>query len=261
MARSELSRADEERLVEQVMREQVGINPDLLQPITDLLALGMVNGAWRNTIVEHWHGQGRMHDGDMLRINSHTTMRVRQRVQGWLIETGLEADGSTSQLDAVSIDEVDQLASRVLGWLVNPRRKLPTGMTLAELAGEDLKTYEDEADRVLGTFAAQAEHRSVRYGFLRTAAHGGLACAHWWGHPKWPALVEEFVRALDDPAHPHWGKTGDWKLRLSPEPPAVQDREGLRRTLLNTPGELVPEAADWLVGEAQIGDIRHRVSA
>src|SRR5215472_7439314 len=48
----------------------------MLGPVLDLAAIGLVNGAWRNTCVGTWHVQGRMRDGDMLRVNSHTTWQV-----------------------------------------------------------------------------------------------------------------------------------------------------------------------------------------
>lgn len=78
-------------------------------------------------------------------------------------------------------------------------------MTLGELAGGGLNDYESHADRALGSFAAQAELRGSRFGFMRAAAHGGLACSHWWGHPRWPALVNRFLQAINDTANEHWG--------------------------------------------------------
>ena len=77
-------------------------------------------------------------------------------------------------------------------------------MTLAQLAGAGLTEYENDADECLSAFAAQAEDRGARFGFLRTAAHGGLACSHWWGHPHWAAQVEQFMKALGNPADDHW---------------------------------------------------------
>jgi hypothetical protein len=46
--------------------------------VVDLAAIGLVNGAWRNTCVESWHAEGQLEDGDMLRASSHATWRVRQ---------------------------------------------------------------------------------------------------------------------------------------------------------------------------------------
>ena len=68
-----LSPADEEELSRAILRDQVGVDPRHLTPVLELAALGLINAAWRNTAVENWHAQGRLHDGDMLRINSHST--------------------------------------------------------------------------------------------------------------------------------------------------------------------------------------------
>jgi hypothetical protein len=66
-----LSPQREDELVVQTLRDQAGIDPRSLRPILRLTALGLVNSAWRNTHVEDWHAEGRLHDGDMLRISSH----------------------------------------------------------------------------------------------------------------------------------------------------------------------------------------------
>jgi hypothetical protein len=166
------------------------------------------NSAWRNTCVEDWHAEGRIHDGDMMRINSHMTWRTRQILRRWMTDTGLAADGSLSALDGVPAEDVEWLAIRVFRWLVNPGRKLATGTTLASLAGDDLGEYEDAADLRLGGFAKQAADRGARFGLALAAAHGAAACPHWWGHPRWPDLVDRLMRALDDPAGAAQGQPG-----------------------------------------------------
>lgn len=119
-------------------------------------------------------------------------------------------------------------------------------MTLARLAGGDLARYKDDADAALSTFAVLAEERGPRFAFARVAAHGGLACSHWWGHPHWPALVDQFVTALGNPADDRWGPGGKYRARLPAEPPDVADRARLRRLLLARPWELSADAAQWL---------------
>jgi hypothetical protein len=57
----ELSPQREDELVVQILRDQVGIDPRSLRPILRLTALGLVNSAWRNTRVEDWHAEGRLH--------------------------------------------------------------------------------------------------------------------------------------------------------------------------------------------------------
>ena len=39
-------------VADDVLRDKVGIDPRRLAPVLDLAALGLVNMAWRNTVVE-----------------------------------------------------------------------------------------------------------------------------------------------------------------------------------------------------------------
>ena len=191
MTADELSPDHGGRLIAEMLRERGVIDPGRLGPVIDLAALGLVSSAWRNTCVEDWHAEGRLHDGDMMRVSSHMTWRARQILHRWMTETGLAATGPLSALDDVAAEDVEWLATRVFRWLVNPSRRLITGVTLAELARGDLPEYEDDASLRLGGFARQAAGRGARFGMARTAAHGALACPHWWGHPRWPDLVRQ----------------------------------------------------------------------
>ena len=193
-----LSPEREERLIGEMLRERAGIDPGRLGPVIDLAALGLVNSAWRNTCVEHWHAEGRMHDGDMMRVNSHMTWRTRQILHRWMTQVGLVADGPLSALDDVAAEDVEWLAIRVFRWLVNPRRRLITGVTLAELARGGLRKYEDDADLRLGGFVGQAADREpvlAWRGPLRTerwpARTGGVIHAGltWWTGCYWPLMI------------------------------------------------------------------------
>src|SRR5262245_9137510 len=93
--RDEMSPQREEALVEAVLRDQVGIDPSQLGPVLDLAAVGIVNSGWRNSPVEDWHGGERsLSNGDMLRINAHTTWRVRQVMRRWRTDVGVAARSS-----------------------------------------------------------------------------------------------------------------------------------------------------------------------
>jgi hypothetical protein len=98
-----------------------------------------------------------------------------------------------------------------------------------------------------------AEERGTRFSFARVAAHGGLACPHWWGHPHWPDRVGQFIAALDNPADDHWGPGGKHRARLPAEPANVADRARLRQLLLSRPWEMSTGAAQWLAD----ADIRY----
>ncbi|WP_406294362.1 hypothetical protein OG948_05855 [Embleya sp. NBC_00888] len=243
----EAQEAMTEELFEEAIRTRANVEPDDLTTLLDLLALGITNGAWRNSCVENWHADGRLSDGDMMRINSHTTDGIRRRLTGWTTEYGITS-AEASALAQVDAEDAGVLATRLFRWLTNPRRKLPTGITLGELArtGEDLAEYQDHADRTLGGFVGLMEDKGVRFGLLRTASHGALSCARWWAHPAWLDLVERFVSALDEPTHSHWGPDGQWRTKLGVEPVSVQDRHTLRATLLAAPWKLDGDAAEWI---------------
>ena len=252
----ELSPEREDELLQQVLRDQVGVDPGQLRPILELAALALVNSAWRNTAVENWHAEGRLHDGEMLRINSHASWRVRQILWRWRTQVGLAPDALAERLDEIDFEDFRWLGGRIYQWVVNPHRRLPTGAILRDVAQGNLADLENDADQVLSAFVYQSEDRGVGFAFRRAAAHGGLACRHWWGHPAWPRLVGRFLCALDDPSDSHWGADGQFRAQLRPEPAAVQDRATLRRTLLRQPWALDADAAQWIVS-AGIGYLRH----
>jgi hypothetical protein len=253
-----LNPADEEELSRTILRDQVGIDPRQLTPILELAAIGLINSAWRNTAVENWHAQGRLHDGDMLRINSHSTWRLRQLLFRWRAEMGFTPDSPANVLNGVGFDDFRWLGGRIWTWIINPSRRLANGMILRDLAGENLADLERDADQALTAFVYQAEDRDVGFAFTRAAAHGGRACRHWWGHPAWPPVVARFLTALDNPGDDHWGQDGELRNRLRPEPARVQDRDALTRTLLRRPWELDSVSAAWIVS-AGIGYLRHKV--
>jgi hypothetical protein len=172
MAAGDLTSEREERITIELLRERVGIDPDKVMPVVDLAAIGLVNGAWRNTCIENWHAEGRLEDGGMLRANSHATWRVRQLMRRWARGAGQDADAPASAFDRITAEQVWQLADRLYAWLTSPVRKIPGGMTLAQLAGDGLAEYRDDADVCLTTFAVQAEKRGARFGFARPSG--------WW---------------------------------------------------------------------------------
>ena len=241
-----MSRQREQALVRAMLQLQVGIDPDDPGSVLDLTALGFVNNVWRNSPVEDWHSEGRLDDGDMLRINAHTSWRVREIIRRWRREQGIDPDQQLSTWEILDVEDVSWLAVRIWRWLVNPSRQLVTGSTLAKLAGTDLDEYGDHAEQVMSGFLASVEEDGVGYAFWRAAAHGGLACTHWWGAPSWPQLVDRFLHALDTPSDAHWRDATRWEEIVGAAPPQAVDRTGLRRLLTSRPWTLSrPRPAAW----------------
>jgi hypothetical protein len=246
-----------------VLREQVGIDPSNPSVVLNLAAIGITNGTWRNSPLEDWHGEGRIHDGGMLRTNVATTKIVGEVLADRLGE--IVADEgvlliATEDLADLETDCSDELFVAIFKRLADPVRVLPDGRTLRQLAGEDLDELVDHMDRALGGIAASAERHGLDFALLRAAAHGGLACSHWWGTPWWPDIVSEFLARLEDPYHPHWGKDRNWYARLPTQPAEVADRRQLRRLLLDAPEALSDEGADFCVA-AGIGFIHEPIRA
>ncbi len=125
MAASGLTPEYEEQIMAGLLRERVGIDPGRVGPVVDLAAIGLVNGAWRNTCVERWHAAGRLEDGDLLRASSHTTWRVCQLVRRWMREAGLDAGSPASALDEATAERAWQLAGRLYAWLASPLASSP----------------------------------------------------------------------------------------------------------------------------------------
>jgi hypothetical protein len=234
-------------LADEVLRDKVGIDPRQLAPVLDLTALGLVNTAWRNTVVKNWHAEGRIHDGDMLRVNAYSSWRLRQLLSQWCDDMGLGPDDPPSTLDRLPFASFMWLGGRVHRWVVNPARRLPDGRTVSDLAGGGLSQLVHDADQALTGWAGLAQDHDMSFAVRWLAAHGGLACRHWWGHPAWPETVTRFLKVVDDPADAHWGDRGELRDRLKPEPAMVRDRRALARTLRDRPWRLDGDSALWVV--------------
>jgi hypothetical protein len=237
----------ENMVADDVLRDKVGIDPRRLSPVLDLVALGLVNMAWRNTVVENWHAEGRIHDGDMLRVNAYSSWRLRQLLARWCDEVGLGADDPPSALDRLRFANFMWLGGRIHRWLVNPARCLPDGRTVRDLAGQGLLQLDDDADQAVTGWVGLAQDRGISFAVRWVAAHGGLACRGWWGHPMWPDAVTRFLGALDNPKDAHWGDNGELWDRLRPQPAMVRDRPALARALRDRPWRLDADSALWVV--------------
>lgn len=223
------------------------VDPDRLGTVLDVAAVGIVNSAWRNSVVEDWHaGRGPLSDADMLIINSHSTWRVRQLLHRWRRDLGLPYDTPTVAIDDITGD-FGWLGSRLYAWFANPHRKLPTGQFLGGLAGDDMADYDQHAAGVLGGLLAQADTLGVAGSLWRAALHGALACRHWWGTPAWPQLVKECVSAAFDGEHEYWSRYGQQLRELPPLPAQIATPEAMRSILLHRPWTLQAASADWLI--------------
>jgi hypothetical protein len=173
-----------------LFRDNLAVDPDDVGVVLDLAAIGITNGAWRNSPVERWHGEGRIDDGGMLRANVATTKLVRQVLGEVLLDDVVAGElVDVDQVADADMGLVDELFVAVFEALADPDRVLPDGRTLLELARENLDELVDHTDGALGAVVAIAERDGLDVALLRAGLHGGLACAHWWGTPWWPDIV------------------------------------------------------------------------
>ena len=104
-------------------------------------AIGITNGTWRNSPLEDWHAEGRIHDGGMLRTNVATTKLVRHVLTD---QFGAIIGGkgvpliATEDLGDLEVDFSGELFMRLFERLSDPTRVLPDGRSLRQLAGQDL---------------------------------------------------------------------------------------------------------------------------
>ncbi|MET7989167.1 hypothetical protein [Streptomyces sp. NPDC005281] len=193
--------------LEDLIRMQLDVDLSNLPTLLDLVALGITVTSWRNGPVENWHAEGRLSDGDMMRVNSHTTQAVRRRLTGWAIEFNVTS-ASSSSMAALDVEALRSLTGLLLRWLARPDRKLPVDMTLGGLAHTKAEsaTYREHASLQLDLLVRLAEMGGVRFGLLSIVAQSLPFCSSWWLHPTWPDRVERFVSALDHSSDPFWGR-------------------------------------------------------
>ncbi|MBS2965392.1 hypothetical protein KGA66_20240 [Actinocrinis puniceicyclus] len=252
MAGVKLTPDQEVKLIRKLLGEKGVADPESLGHIVAVWAIGLANGAWRNTVVEDWHaGDGPLSDGDMLRINSYTTRGIQRRLDGWMREHTLESEGRLAQLDDLEPEDIEELVDLLATWLTRPERRLPIGLTLAQLADaadSSVEDYAEDATEALDGFLAMVDERGPSFAFLRTAAHGAAACEHWWNHPRWPSHVDVFLAELRIGTNEHLERVGS-------RPETITDLASLQRLLLNHPWELDGAAAQWIAD----ADIRYVV--
>lgn len=86
---------------------RVGIQPDDVITMLRYAPLALTHLTWRNTVLEEWHAQGRIHDPDMFRANAETSLIFDQAL--WSDFGEQVASGDLFSLDdaAGSADAVE----------------------------------------------------------------------------------------------------------------------------------------------------------
>jgi hypothetical protein len=237
----------------QVLRDVLpglNVHPDDVITLLRYAPLALTHLTWRNTVLEDWHVEGRIHDPDMFRTNADTTLIFQQAL--WSAFGEQIGSGDLACLDDLTDEEDGEAFEAALydacaeGFRAD--RRLPNGMALSELAQGELNVLQEHASTQIGALAAKAGELGVDVVLMFLAIRGRLACDRWWGSPKWPAIVDKFIALLRDPTD------GWWHVGHRPFPTAwpaeTADLDHLRHLLLSRPYLLSYEAADFCVDNA-----------
>ena len=156
--------------------------------VQDLVAVAMTRLAWRDGPVEDWHAYpyGRISNGEMMRANAATTRLVRETLD----------DLGPKVVVGNRVSEADEVFAAVGRALADSRRRLPDGRTVAELAPDAAQLAAFE--RHVWMFCTRWSGVAGEYGASETmallAVYAGRYCWRWWLAPKWPVVVDEFMR-------------------------------------------------------------------
>ena len=213
------------------------LHPDDLGSLLRYVPAALTHLCWRNSVLEDWHA------GPDSRI-FHQALWA-EIGDAW-IEIGPLA------LDLVDADDLLVAFSNALEEAFDKDRLLPHGVTLGELAGDEWMELEEHANVQLGTLAGLAEERGAHMVIMWLGLRGRSAVPRCWGTPKWPFIVDELFRRLDDPDHSHWSII-EHPGRLPAGPGGSSQ---LREMLICAPDAMDSDVLEFLIYKAAMGFIR-----
>lgn len=189
-----------------------GLYPDDVPGLIRYAAFGLTNLCWRNSVLEEWHaGDGPLSDPDMMMENARTSVIARRALVDGLDPAGdcwlLTAVDHLAVMDDEPVAELLQDAlDDFLEVAFDPLRPLNCGMTLAEVAGEDLAELTGHAEAQVGALLDKASDQGAGVVLAFLALRGLIGRAEWFGSWQWPLKVDAFVAVLQDPYDPWWHK-------------------------------------------------------
>jgi hypothetical protein len=190
--------------------------------INRLAAIGLTIRAWRNTSLEDLHAgshpSGGFPDAQMMRFNIATFRVVSQFIED---------------------DRFDWSGLRAA--LTDPARKLPGGLTVGELCGEEFDRLASDIEGALETSERIEQRQGFLYVLTVFALQAGISYKGWYGSPWWRDVVERFIELLDDPSSSAWRYDEQWKG----VPEGVSNRESLKQVLLEAPEFLDDDSIYW----------------
>lgn len=235
----------------ETMRGRVGNRADDLSVVLRLFSLGAVHTFWRNGPVEsELHGgpwpkntrQTRLHDGDMMRLNSWLCREVETEARDWTEKHGIS---DVPGLLATAKDDRMKLAWRVEGAIVLEEADLAGYQTIGcEHIKKRDRSLKRELIPVYVVSRAKRVAQHARTVGMRALSGAGMffaglaidgATTAWWGTPEWERDVAAFLRM-----HPEY--------------------EAYRKPLLTEPWAIDSDTCDELTGRGIRGAAFHEKS-
>ncbi|MEV0649128.1 hypothetical protein AB0I28_28130 [Phytomonospora sp. NPDC050363] len=229
------------------LRAELDLDPANLFTLTDLAAVGIVEGTWQATSPAV-QPEVPISKGDLWRVLCYHRHSAQRWFRSWCAKLGLDANSTVADLAAVHGGDLREPLQAFGGWLTDPTRSLPSGHTIGQLAGTSHGVFCDIVAHNLSTIVEHNRSGGLRHGLLVAAARGGLS-RNRYGTPGWPSTVDLVAPMLTEPNHPDWGPHAAAHGGIAALLPVYADNEFsvVRDTLTAKPWRVDSATADCVV--------------
>lgn len=229
-----------------VVLDYVGLDSRDTAELLRIFVDGVFNNAWRSGPIEDVHAsKWGPSDGQMFRMNTFLIHGLQDATTSWIV------DNRVSVVDRVSLEMFTNLIDRYRSLLLGERVLVTPTQTIAAITRKHAHDIRNYADESLYGLLAVAEEATPAVAIYARILEGTMFRGDW-GAPGWEALVDRFVRALDEPDDEMW-RFGSREVRLARL--AGVDRSRLSDLLKHRPWGLTEDEADGVI-EAGIGFLR-----
>lgn len=229
------------------LRAELGLDPLNLFTVTDLAAVGIVEGTWQAT-APAVQPEVPISKGDLWRVLCYHRHSAQRWFRSWCAKLGLDETSTIDDLAAVHGGDLREPLQAFGGWLTDPTRSLPSGHTVGQLAGTAHGVFCDIVAHNLSTIVEYNREGGLRHGLLIAAARGGLSSTRY-GTPGWASTVDLVAPMLTEPNHPDWGPHAAAHGGIAALLPVYAEHEfsEVRNTLTAKPWRVDSATADCVV--------------
>lgn len=168
---------DEALLREALLKHRV--HPDDTGTLLRYAPAALTHLCWRNTVLERWHGgpDSRISDAEMMRANVETTRIFHQYLANTLGETWAEYGPYDSEI--VHPDDLQEAFADAFYAAFDLERRLPHGVTLGELGGDEAQELVDHAQLQLDALVGMADKHGANVALMWLGVRGLIAVPLW----------------------------------------------------------------------------------